>query len=135
MKKHSKQDPIPALSDGEWIVMKPFWEHGPMRARDLYAALPEDHGWAYKTVKTMLARLVKKGALDYDEVRGSYVYRPVYTREEMTRAATQSFVDRVFDGALKPFAAYCAEEAPSEELEAIRRELDRAAKAKKEDET
>ena len=135
MKSHSKQSRIPALSNGEWIVMKPFWEHGPLRARDLYAALPEGHGWAYKTVKTMVSRLVQKGALDYEEVRRTFVYRPVYTREEMTRAATQSFVNRVFDGALHPFAAHCTDEAPSAELEAIRRELGRAGKAKKEDET
>ena len=131
MKSHSKQPRIPALSNGEWIVMKPFWEHGPLRARDLYAALPEGHGWAYKTVKTMVSRLVKKGVLDYEEVRGTFVYRPVYTREEMTRAATRFFVDRVLDGSLTPLAAYFVEEAAPDELEAIRQEFKRAAQAKK----
>ena len=128
--KSRKQNP-PQLSGAEWEVMKTFWRQGPQAARDVYAGLPEGHGWAYQTVKTMLSRLVRKGALAYDQIGNSYLYRPVHTREEMTRAATQSFVDRVFDGALKPFAAYCVEEARPEELEAIRRELDRAARAKK----
>ena len=78
----------PRLSEMEWEVMKPLWTHGPLAARDVYEKVPDGYGWAYKTVKTMLARLVKKGALAYDQVGNSYLYRPVYSREAMVREAT-----------------------------------------------
>jgi BlaI family transcriptional regulator, penicillinase repressor len=116
---------IPRLSELEWEVMKPLWKNGPMAARDIYAAVPNEQGWAYKTLKTMLARLVKKGALAYDQIGNSYLYRAAYTREEMTRATMGSFVDRVFDGALQPFVAYFAETVDEDELNLLRAELAR----------
>ena len=105
--------------------MKPLWEQGPMAARDIYQAVPDEQGWAYKTLKTMLARLVKKGALTYDQIGNSYLYRAVHSREEMTRATMGSFVDRVFDGALQPFMAYFAESVDEDELKVLRAELAR----------
>ena len=135
--KREKRPEIPKLSEMEWGILKPLWEKGPMAARDIYREVPRDHGWAYKTVKTMLARLVKKGALTYDQIGNSYLYRPVYSRNEMTRAATGSFIHRVFDGALKPFMAHFAQQASKEELAVLRAELARIAKqqSKKGDQT
>jgi BlaI family transcriptional regulator, penicillinase repressor len=117
--------PKPKLSEMEWEIMKPLWEHGPMAARDVYTKTPDSYGWAYKTVKTMLARLVKKGALTYDQIGNSYLYRPVYSRSEMTREAASSFIERVFDGALTPFVAHFAERVSREELALLKQELQR----------
>ena len=129
MHQEDRQEPaIPKLSELEWEVMKPFWEVGPMAARDVYACLRTRHRWAYKTVKTMLGRLVKKGALTYEQVGNSYLYRAAYSRAEMTRAATGTFVQRVFDGALRPFVAFFAESATPDELQRIREELARLAR-------
>lgn len=124
---------VPRLSELEWEVMKPLWEVGPMAARDIYQAVPEQQGWAYKTLKTMLARLVKKGALEYDQIGNSYLYRPAFTRDEMTRATMGSFVDRVFDGALKPFLAYFAETVDEDELKVLRAELARIEKERRQE--
>lgn len=120
----------PRLSEMEWEIMKPLWEKGPMAARDIYAAIPDQYGWAYKTVKTMIARLVKKGALTYDRIGNSYLYRAAYTREEMTREATGSFIRRVFDGALSPFFAHFVQHVSDEELEALKSELARLERRK-----
>ena len=113
----------PKLSDGEWDVFKPFWDRGPLAARDVFAAVPQEREWSYRTVKTMLSRLVAKGALTYKQVGNSYLYRPVYSRGEMTRAATGSFIDRVFDGALRPFVAHFAESISDEELALLKSEI------------
>ena len=115
----------PKLSDGEWLVMKPFWQRGPMAARDLFAALPTDHGWSYRTVKTMLGRLVKKGALTYEQVGNSYLYQPAWGREEFAQAETSSFVHRIFDGALHPFLLQFTETASAEAIRRARLELER----------
>lgn len=114
---------LPKLSDAEWEVLKPFWEEGPMAARDVYARVSAHRDWAYKTVKTMLSRLVQKGALSYDRVGNSYLYRAAYSRAEMTESATDTFIERVFDGALRPFVAHFAESISKEELAQVRAEL------------
>ncbi len=121
---------IPRLSEMEWEIMKPLWEHGPMAARDIFASVPGEYGWASKTVKTMLSRLVKKGVLAYDQIGNSYLYRTVYTRDEMAREATGSFVQRVFDGALSPFLAQFVEHVSDEELQVLKSEVARLEREK-----
>ena len=83
MPSKDRKTPAPRLSDMEWEVKKPLWKQGPMAARDIYESVPDSFGWAYETVKTMLARLVKKGVLIYDQVGNSYLYSPMFTRSEM----------------------------------------------------
>ena len=68
MGTRKKNETPPSISPAEWEVMKVLWEKGELAARDIYAALPEGHGWAYKTVKTLIARLVAKGAVDYEQI-------------------------------------------------------------------
>ncbi|MBL7645297.1 MAG: BlaI/MecI/CopY family transcriptional regulator [Candidatus Hydrogenedentes bacterium] len=121
---------VPKLSELEWEVMKPLWDRGPMAARDIFQAVPQEQAWAYKTLKTMLARLVKKGVLAYDQIGNSYLYRAEYTREEMTRATVGSFVNRVFDGAMQPFVACFAESVGEDELRVLRAELARIERAR-----
>ncbi len=122
--------PPPRLSDMEWEIMKPLWKRGSMAARDIYDSVPDSFGWAYETVKTMLARLVKKGVLRYDQVGNSYLYSPVFTRTEMVREATTSLIRRVFDGGLTLFFAHFVEQASEEELTALKAEIARAEKHK-----
>ena len=117
MKNSRINNTLPSLSNAEWEVMKTFWQSGAMAARDVFAALPEGHGWAYKTVKTLLSRLVAKGALDYEQIGNSYLYKPVYSREKLTREEMKGFIDRVLDGSLSPVLAHFIEETNLSEME------------------
>ena len=123
MKRRAKKvSSPPRLSEAEWIIMKPFWERGALAARDLFAALSSNNQWAYKTVKTMLARLVKKAALEYTQVGNSYLYRARFSQEAMVRAAVKNFSHRVLDGALEPFLVHFFEgrEPSAEEMSTLR---------------
>lgn len=101
----------PALAPTEWEVMKTLWERGPLDARGVYAALPVERGWAYQTVKTLLSRLVAKGAVEYDQVGNSYLYRAAVPQEEMTRQEVRSVFDRVVGAAVSPVLAHFIDEA------------------------
>jgi len=125
---------LPSVSPAEWEIMKVLWDHGAMAARDVIARLPEGHGWADKTVKTLLSRLVAKGALDYEQIGNSYLYRPACTRDEVTREEVRSFVSRVLDGSLSPVLAHFIEEQKlsDQDLKQLQQLLDKAnAKGKK----
>ncbi len=68
--------------------MDVIWENGPLAARDVYYLLVQKNSnkqWAYKTVKTFLARLVKKNAISYTRVGNSYLYETFISREESAR--------------------------------------------------
>jgi len=121
---------LPSLSNAEWEVMKTFWDNGSMAARDVFSQLPENHGWAYKTVKTLLSRLVAKGALDFDQIGNSYLYRPVYTRAQLTKKEMKGFIDRVLDGSLSPILAHFIRESSlsENEINRLRQILDQKEK-------
>ncbi len=125
----SETDPI-GLSPAEWEVMKVLWDQGPMAARDVFAALPEDRDWAYKTVKTLLSRLVAKGALAYDQIGNSYLYRAAVDREDMTRQEARSVLQRLMSEAVSPVLAHFIEEAElsDAEIKELKRHLDQKRK-------
>ena len=120
------------LTQAEWEVMKIIWDRGPLAARDVFAALPQECGWAYKTVKTLLSRLVAKGALDFDQIGNSYLYRAAVEREVMTRQEVRSVLDRLMSEAFSPVLAQFIEEAEltSEEIEQLKQQLDQKRRQK-----
>lgn len=85
------------ISEAEWRVMEVLWE-GPRTSREVVERLAADTGWSPKTIKTLLGRLVRKGALGYEEIGNRYLYRPRVTRGQAVRAEGRSFVERVFGG-------------------------------------
>ena len=115
-----------SLAPAEWEIMKVLWEQGSAAARDVYAALPADNSWAYKTVKTLLSRLVAKGAVTYDQVGNSYLYRPAVKQEQMTREEVRGLFRRIQGMALSPLLAHFIEEAPmtEEEIKELSKLLD-----------
>jgi BlaI family penicillinase repressor len=117
----------PKISDTEWEIMRIVWAHHPITAADIIARLTAaDPTWHPKTARTLLARLVEKKALDYEEHGRLYVYEPRVTEDECVAAASGSFVDRVFGGALKPMLAHFIEQRrlTREELDELRAVLD-----------
>jgi predicted transcriptional regulator len=86
------------LSDAEWTVMQAVWNRAPASARDVLDEVGEETGWAYTTVKTLLARLVEKGALSEGRQANVNIYEPRITRNEARGSALRSLVDRAFDG-------------------------------------
>jgi BlaI family penicillinase repressor len=101
---------IPRISETEWEVMRAVWAEYPATASQIIERLtPTDPSWHPKTARTLLARLVQKKALDYEPQGRSYVYRPLVTEQECIAAASASFLDRVFGGALKPLLAHFVE--------------------------
>lgn len=116
----------PKLSAAEWEVMKVLWDSGPSAARDVYAELPDDCDWAYKTVKTLLSRLVAKEAVEFDQIGNSYLYRAAIDRELATRHEVQGVIGRLMGGAFSPVLAHFIQEAELSDVEIaeLKRQLD-----------
>jgi BlaI family penicillinase repressor len=97
---------VPNISEAEWEVIKVIWDAGaPLTAGKIVAALSGQKQWRPRTVKTLLARLVKKGAVKSLIHDKRYVYRAGITRQQAARQEARSFLARVFDGALVPAVA------------------------------
>jgi len=99
---------VPHVSDAEWEIMKIVWRRSPCSANEIASALPPTKGWSAGTIKTLLNRLHLKGALRFEKIGKSYLYRPAVTEFQLRTKAVTSFLDRVFDGELSPMIAHLA---------------------------
>lgn len=86
------------LSDAEWTVINVVWERSPATARDVLERTEAETGWAYTTVKTLLSRLVEKGALRVRKRANTSLYEPLISRQDARRSALRALLDRAFDG-------------------------------------
>jgi BlaI family penicillinase repressor len=99
----------PCISETEWELMKVCWARSPITAREIIGALGAQDDWHPKTVKTLLNRLIKKRALGFKKEGRAYLYRPLVAEKDCVAAESESFLDRVFGGSLKPMFAHFAE--------------------------
>jgi BlaI family penicillinase repressor len=127
---------LPKITETEWEIMRVIWKHHPITATDIVNKLVgHDPTWHPKTTRALLARLVEKGALDYEPQGRAYVYEPLVTESECIAAASQSFLERVFGGSLRPMLAFFVEQRciTKKDLEELSEMLEtRANKQKRE---
>lgn len=120
---------LPQISDAEWDVMKVVWDHGPLTAGDVVEHLAPTTGWRPRTIKTLLGRLVQKGAVSVQIDQRRYLYKAAVRREACIRSETRSFLSRVFDGAVAPALVHFLKEShlSPAEIDELRRILDQEA--------
>jgi len=97
------------ISEAEHVVMEVLWEESPLTAAEVHERIDPARGWSDRTVKTMLARLLGKGALAHEEDGRRYLYRPVVAREDYVAVESRKLVDRLFGGRVTPLVAHLAE--------------------------
>lgn len=117
----------PRISEAEWEVMTVLWESSPLGATEVAEEVCKRMKWHPKTVKTLLGRLVKKGALRTRQEGNRYLYRPTLPRERYVAAESRSFVERVFGGQATPALVHFVEtmDLSDDDLDELRAILDR----------
>lgn len=119
----------PNISESEWSVMEALWESSPKTASEVTKALRASTNWAENTVRTLLTRLVEKGALKTAEnTSGTRTFLPAVKREACVRAESESFMQRIFGGAAKPLLVHFAQNSKltAEEVKELKKLLDQS---------
>lgn len=116
------------VSDAELQVLQLLWDESPLDAVELSRRLPEHRSWSLATVKSLLSRLLAKGAVAADAQGRRYLYRPSIERGSVASFQATRLVDRLFGGRVSPLVAQLADErdidpADLAELEALVRSL------------
>jgi predicted transcriptional regulator len=116
------------ISDAEHAVMEVLWEEAPLAASDVADRVDPERGWSVRTVKTLLSRLLAKGAIVHEEEGRRYLYRPAIQREDFVERESEKLLDRMFGGRVTPLVAHLAERnrlSPEDiaEIEALLKEL------------
>lgn len=95
------------ISDAESLVMEVLWQgSGSVPAEEVVAALVSQQQWQEATVKTLLNRLLKKGAVSAEKDGRRYLYSAVLEREHWVSSQSSGMLDRLFGGRVAPLVAH-----------------------------
>lgn len=121
---------IPKISEAEWEVMKLIWKTSPLTSEKIIESLSDKMNWSTQTIKTFITRLIKKGAIGFEKSGRVYNYYPLISENECIKSENETFLKKVYDGALGLlFTKFLEEENLSnDEIE----ELENLLKGKKE---
>jgi len=134
----------PSITEAEWHVMKVLWDKEGqwLSAAEIVEPVAAGRKVHHRTVRTLLARLVKKGAVETRDAAlgngngsgagangGGYLYRAKVPRDAAVRAESRSFLSRVFDGNAAPALVHLLAESrdtlSTSELQELRDLLNR----------
>jgi BlaI family transcriptional regulator, penicillinase repressor len=94
------------ISEAESAVMDVLWRRQPLAADEVAAELAPQRGWQEATVKTLLNRLLNKGAIRAERDGRRYLYAPVLRREDWVLGESQGLLERLFEGRVAPLVAH-----------------------------
>jgi predicted transcriptional regulator len=93
------------ISNAELALMQVIWQRSPCSAAEIVQQLQQQKEWHEKTVKTLLNRLVNKGALTYETQGRAYLYSPLIEKKDYQQQASGNFVQKLFAGRIAPLVA------------------------------
>ena len=96
---------VASISDAESRVLEVLWRDGPSTSERVIAALGEE-SWEVSTIKTLLARLVKKRAIRARKEGRRYVYSALLTREQWITTESEGLLRRLFGGRVAPLVQH-----------------------------
>jgi BlaI family penicillinase repressor len=97
-----------AVTPAESQILEALWSQGALTAAGIVEAV-KAQGWGDATVKTLIHRLLKRGAIRSERVDGAVQYQALLQRADYVQAESQSLLDRLFNGELAPLVAHFAE--------------------------
>lgn len=114
------------ITDAEWEVMLSVWEAEDQTAGEVIARVEPIRDRSHRTVRTLLSRLVEKGAVKVRIDGSRHLYSAAVTRNECVRSAARSFTERFFAGNMQSLLLHFVENETlsSEEVEELQQRLD-----------
>ena len=94
------------ITEAESRVMEALWQRHPLTAEEVVADLSKDTGWQEATIKTLLNRLLNKGAISAEKEGRRYLYSPCIERDAWVLEQSEGLIDRLFGGRVAPLVAH-----------------------------
>lgn len=117
----------PPITEAEWTVMNVLWDDSPSSAQDVHERVDRRRDWSLGTVKTLLSRLTKKGAVKHTQSGKRFLYSPAFTKSACIKAAGKELLDRAGRDAHSPLLAFFLSNGriDQDEIQELRELLDR----------
>lgn len=97
------------ISAAEEVIMEALWLRHPLYAEEIIGAVASDQDWTEGTVKTLLNRLLGKGAIKADKEGRRYAYQPILKRDDYVLEESTNLIDRLFGGRVSSLVTHFSE--------------------------
>jgi BlaI family transcriptional regulator, penicillinase repressor len=114
------------ISEAESRVMEVLWQKAPLSSEQIVAAVQSNSDWHEKTIRTLLNRLLGKGAIEASRDGRRYLYSPLLSRAQWQSQESHSLLDRVFGGRVAPLLAHFSqhEKLSAKDIAELRKLID-----------
>lgn len=86
------------VTEAESVILAALWRYGPLSFASLIEAVRAEQAWGDATIKTLLGRLMRKGAVRSERDDGRQRYHAVIDRRTYLDDEIQALADRLFSG-------------------------------------
>lgn len=84
------------ITDAEWQVMRMIWAGKDTTSSEIITHLGNAKGWSPTTIKTLLARLVKKNIISFNLRDRTRLYYPLLTENDCVRKEMHNVIMRLY---------------------------------------
>ncbi len=95
-----------SISAAESRIMEALWLRSPLTAEEIVAEVAGPQGWTEATVKSLINRLLTKGAIEAEKAGRRYLYRPCADRSAYLSDESRGLLDRLFGGRVAPLVSH-----------------------------
>ncbi|MFL2133188.1 CopY/TcrY family copper transport repressor [Desemzia sp. FAM 24101] len=99
------------ISDAEWEIMRVVWTLKQATSKEINAVLQDKMAWKPATTKTLIGRLVKKGALTTEAMGNRFIYSAAISEEVEIKEATSDILAHICNRKAGEAIAHLLEEA------------------------
>lgn len=90
------------ITDAEFCVIKALWKNEPCTSAEIVNEVSKQQDWNDKTIRTLINRLVSKGAVKAEKTRTkAFTYSSLISEKDYMNVENKNFLNKLYGGSVK----------------------------------
>ena len=90
------------ITDAEFCIMKTLWEIEPCTSSEIVEKVSKKQEWNDKTIRTLINRLVSKGAVKAEKTDSkAFTYSSLISEKDYIKVENNNFINKLYGGSVK----------------------------------
>ncbi len=90
------------ITDAEFCVMKALWKKEPCTSGEIVDEVSKIQDWNDKTIRTLINRLVSKGAVKTEKTASkAFIYSTLISEKDYMNVENNNFLNKLYGGSVK----------------------------------
>lgn len=90
------------ITDAEFCVMKALWKIETCTSSEIVGEVSREQEWNDKTIRTLINRLISKGAVRAEKTDGkAFIYSSLISEKDYIKVENDNFINKLYGGSVK----------------------------------